>query len=117
MARRLLAFVLLLGLVVFAGACEVPPSLVVWHSYRGAEETALVALAKRYEAEHGMRVELLALPFDAYSSKLTAAVPHAHGPDLFIDAHERLGIYRERQAAAGAAAKALARRTPNTELK
>jgi arabinogalactan oligomer/maltooligosaccharide transport system permease protein len=99
-ARRLLALCLLLGLVVFAGACEVPPSLVVWHSYRGQEEKTLVALAKQYEAEHGMRVELLALPFDAYSSKLTAAVPHAHGPDLFIDAHERLGIYRRENVVA-----------------
>ena len=27
------------------------------------------------------------------TAKLAAAVPRAHGPDLFIDAHERLGIY------------------------
>jgi arabinogalactan oligomer/maltooligosaccharide transport system permease protein len=100
LARRLLALALLVVLAVFAGACEVPPSLVVWHSYRGEEEKALVALAKRYEAERGMHVELLALPFDAYSAKLTAAVPHAHGPDLFIDAHERLGIYRRENVVA-----------------
>ena len=43
-----------------------------------------------------MHVELLAVPFDAYTAKLAAAVPHAHGPDLFVDAHERLGIYRQR---------------------
>jgi arabinogalactan oligomer/maltooligosaccharide transport system permease protein len=90
----LLHLVLLAILVVLGMGCEAPPSLVVWHSYRGEEERTLVELAKRYEGEHGIRVELLALPFDAYSSKLTAAVPHAHGPDLFIDAHERLGIYR-----------------------
>ncbi len=100
MVRRLLALCLLVALVVLGGACEVPPSLVVWHSYRGQEEATLVALAKQYEAEHGLHVELLALPFDAYSAKLTAAVPHAHGPDLFIDAHERLGIYRRENVVA-----------------
>jgi arabinogalactan oligomer/maltooligosaccharide transport system permease protein len=68
---------------------------VLWHAYRGAEERALVELAERYEAERGVHVELLAVPFDAYSAKLSAAVPRAHGPDLFVDAHERLGIYRQ----------------------
>ena len=94
MVRRLLAYALLALLGALTCGCAQPPTLVVWHSYRGQEEKALASLARQYEAEHGMRVELLALPFDAYTAKLTAAVPHAHGPDLFIDAHERLGIYR-----------------------
>jgi arabinogalactan oligomer/maltooligosaccharide transport system permease protein len=81
-------------------ACAEPPSVVLWHSYRGDEERVLVSLAKTYEKEHGVHVELLALPFDAYSAKLAAAVPHAHGPDLFIDAHERLGIYRQQHVVA-----------------
>jgi maltose-binding protein MalE len=65
----------------------------VWHAYRGDEERALGELARRYEAERGVRVDLLAIPFEAYTSKLAAAVPHAHGPDVFIEAHERLGVY------------------------
>jgi arabinogalactan oligomer/maltooligosaccharide transport system permease protein len=93
--RRLIALLGLALLVVIAPACEQAPSLVLWHSYRGDEERTLVRLAKRYEREHGIHVELLAIPFDAYTAKLDAAVPHAHGPDLFIDAHERLGIYRK----------------------
>jgi len=93
--RRLLALLGLALLVVLAPACEQAPSIVLWHSYRGEEERTLVQLAKRYEREHGIRVELLAIPFDAYTAKLDAAVPRAHGPDLFIDAHERLGIYRK----------------------
>src|SRR5205085_5372130 len=36
------------------------------------------------------------LPFGAYASKLEAAIPAGKGPDLFIDAHERLPVYRER---------------------
>ena len=92
--RRLFALLVLAAIVSLVPACAEPPSLVLWHSYRGDEERALVELAKRYEREHGIHVELLGLPFDAYSAKLQAAVPRAHGPDVFIDAHERLGIYR-----------------------
>ena len=42
------------------------------------------------------------MPFDAYTAKLAAAVPRAHGPDLFVDAHERLGIYRQQGVVAEA---------------
>ena len=67
----------------------------LWHSYRGDEERALVELVQRYEREHpDVTLDLLAIPFEAYSAKLLAAIPHAHGPDLFIETHERLGVYR-----------------------
>jgi arabinogalactan oligomer/maltooligosaccharide transport system permease protein len=67
----------------------------LWHSYRGDEEKALVELARSYERTHPqVVVDLLAIPFEAYSAKLQAAVPHAHGPDLYIEAHERLEVYR-----------------------
>jgi arabinogalactan oligomer/maltooligosaccharide transport system permease protein len=97
---RLGGLLLSLLLLLLAPACAEPPSVVLWHSYRGAEERALVTLAKNYEKEHGVHVELLAVPFDAYSAKLAASVPHSHGPDLFIDAHERLGIYRQQEVVA-----------------
>lgn len=67
--------------------------IVVWHAYRGDEERALAEAAKRFQQTHGIEVDLLAIPFDAYASKLTAAIPRAHGPDLFIEAHERMGSY------------------------
>ncbi len=76
-----------------AGCGEEPTQIVFWHAYRGDEEAALIKLAKDYETEHKIRIELLAVPFDAYASKLEAAIPHAHGPDAFIDAHERLGTH------------------------
>jgi arabinogalactan oligomer/maltooligosaccharide transport system permease protein len=85
----------LAALAAVLPACSAPPSVVLWHAYRGAEEAAIVHLAAAYERAHGIHVELLAVPFDAYSAKLTAAVPRTHGPDVFIDAHERLGIYRQ----------------------
>ncbi|MFO0678966.1 MAG: extracellular solute-binding protein [Polyangiaceae bacterium] len=69
-------------------------SVLLWHAYRGDEEKALVELVKRYANETGVHVDTLAIPFDAYGSKLESAVPRDHGPDLFIEAHERLGSYR-----------------------
>ena len=90
--RWIVALVLI---AVLVPACAEQPSVVVWHAYRGEEERALVRLARRYEHDTGVRVELLSVPWEAYSAKLDAAVPHAHGPDVFIEAHERLGIYRK----------------------
>ena len=85
---------LLVLALVFSGCGEPGEHLVLWHSYRGDEEISLNELARRYEREHpGITIELLAIPFDAYGAKLSAAIPHAHGPDLFIEAHERLGSY------------------------
>ncbi|RYG69988.1 extracellular solute-binding protein, partial [bacterium] len=66
--------------------------LHVWHAYRGAEEKALVALAERSRAA-GHPVELLSVPFGAYASKLESGIKLGHGPDVFLDAHERLGSY------------------------
>ena len=91
---RALAFVAFVLSVVFASGCgEEKPRIVLWHAYRGDEEAAITELAKTYEKEHGIAIELLSIPFDAYASKLEAAIPHAHGPDTFIDAHERLGTH------------------------
>lgn len=65
-------------------------SLKLWHAYRGGEEQALQQLAKQFTAQTGQEVELLAVPYDAFSSKITSAIPHDAGPDVFIFAHERL---------------------------
>lgn len=91
---RLLALALVVSALFGPLACsEPPPSIVLWHAYRGDEEKALGQLAREFQARESVRVEVLAIPFEAYAAKLTAAIPHAHGPDLFIDAHERLGSY------------------------
>ena len=79
--------------------------IVVWHAYRGEEEAALErALAAFSDAarERGEPVSIstLAIPYDAFSSKINAAVPLGDGPHLFIDSHERLGDYRNREVVA-----------------
>ena len=66
--------------------------VLLWHAYRGAEEQALTQVIEAFNARNrDYRVEALALPYDAFASKLTSAIPGGHGPDLFIFAHERLG--------------------------
>ncbi|MBS1151213.1 MAG: putative sugar transporter permease/periplasmic sugar-binding protein [Myxococcaceae bacterium] len=78
-----------LALVLCTGSASAAP-LKLWHAYRGGEEQALQQLAKEFTAQTGQEVELLAVPYDAFSSKITSAIPHNAGPDLFIFAHERL---------------------------
>jgi arabinogalactan oligomer/maltooligosaccharide transport system permease protein len=92
---RALGVLALLLLALLPGCAEDRRAILVWHSYRGDSEKALEELAAHYEREKGVHVELLGIPFDAFASKLESAVPHQHGPDVFIDAHERLGSYRK----------------------
>lgn len=72
-----------------AGATE---PLRLWHSYQDAELDGLKEAVKGIEKELHVEVELLGVPFDAYLAKLQSAVPNGNGPDVFIDAHERLGV-------------------------
>lgn len=84
---------LALSLAALLPACALedgPRPLKLWHAYRGGEEQAIEASVKRFTAETGVPVELLSVPYDAFSSKLTSAIPHGAGPDVFIFAHERL---------------------------
>jgi arabinogalactan oligomer/maltooligosaccharide transport system permease protein len=68
--------------------------LVVWHAYGDHEAAGLAAAARAWAAEHpGVHVDLVASPFAAYATRLRTAVPTGHGPDLFIDAHNRLATY------------------------
>jgi arabinogalactan oligomer/maltooligosaccharide transport system permease protein len=114
MRARTLAMWILVALVCALGvgssACEDVDArtVVMWHAYRGDEERAVVDLAERFEHAHpGVRVELLSVPFEAYLAKLEAAAPHGHGPDVFIDAHGRLGAYRREHVVAALPAGAV----------
>ncbi|MFO0684283.1 MAG: extracellular solute-binding protein [Sandaracinus sp.] len=69
-------------------------TLTVWHAYGEREARGLEAATQAWEARHpGVRVELVASPFGAYASRLRTAIPSGHGPDLFLDAHNRLSTY------------------------
>jgi arabinogalactan oligomer / maltooligosaccharide transport system permease protein len=69
---------------------EATAPLKLWHAYRGGEQQAIEASVKLFTERTGVQVELLSVPYDAFSSKLTSAIPHGAGPDVFIFAHERL---------------------------
>jgi len=91
-----------LALAVTAIAAPLPrgaaaAELVVWHAYRGAEKTAFERVIAAYNARPGAkaRVTTLAVPYDAYADKISAAVPRGKGPDVFIFAQDRLGGWVE----------------------
>ncbi len=87
-----LAFVAAMG----ATAVFAQTELVVWHGYRGAEKAAFEKVAKMYSDQaQGVTVKTLAVPYDAYADKVTAAVPRGKGPDVFIFAQDRMGGWVE----------------------
>ncbi len=91
MDRRLLALALLAS-----SAAAAQTELVVWHSYRAAEKAAIEKVAAAYDASHpGTKVTTLAVPYDAFADKISAAVPRGKGPDVFIYAQDRLGGWIE----------------------
>lgn len=72
--------------------------LVVWHAYRGSEKAAFEKVVEMFEktpAAKGQKVSTLAIPYDAYADKISAAVPRGKGPDVFIYAQDRLGGWIE----------------------
>ncbi|GMU63271.1 MAG: hypothetical protein AMXMBFR34_50340 [Myxococcaceae bacterium] len=90
---------LILVLLVASLTAHAAP-LKLWHGYRGGEEAALQTAATKFTESTGIAVELLAVPYDALSSKLTSAIPHDAGPDVFIFAHERLRQFHRMQIVA-----------------
>ena len=73
-------------------------TLTVWHAYRGKEKAAFEKVIANYNklaAPKGVEVTTLAVPYDAYADKITAAVPRGKGPDVFIFAQDRLGGWVE----------------------
>lgn len=73
-----------------------PTTIVLWHSYREAEQTALDQSVQRFNATHrDIQVQALQIPHEAYADKITTAIPRDNGPDLFIFAHDRIGAWAE----------------------
>jgi arabinogalactan oligomer/maltooligosaccharide transport system substrate-binding protein len=91
--HRLVTSLLAVLLAAPAGAQEV----VVWHAYRGGEKAAFEKVVAAYNARPGAktRVTTLAVPYDAFADKISAAVPRGKGPDVFIYAQDRLGGWIE----------------------
>lgn len=90
-----------LALVLAAWTLQVQATattLTVWHAYRGKEKAAFEKVVANYNkqaAAKGVEATTLAVPYDAYADKITAAVPRGKGPDVFIFAQDRLGGWVE----------------------
>ena len=71
--------------------------LVVWHAYRGGEKAAFEKVVAAYDARPTTKVKVttLAVPYDAFADKISAAVPRGKGPDVFIYAQDRMGGWVE----------------------
>lgn len=84
------AFALLLTFPVFAAAQK---EIVIWHSYRGDEKTAFEKVVGTFNQANSGKIKAttLAVPYDAFADKITAAVPRGKGPDVFIFAQDRMG--------------------------
>ena len=87
---------LLLALLAGPAAAQ-DNKVVVWHAYRGGEKAAFEKVVATYNARPStkVKVEPLAVPYDAFADKITAAVPRGKGPDVFIYAQDRLGGWIE----------------------
>ncbi len=89
---------LALAATIGGGATAGAADLVVWHAYRGGEKDAFEKVVAAYNAQNaakGVKVSTLAVPYDAFADKITAAVPRGKGPDVFIYAQDRLGGWVE----------------------
>ena len=93
----IVAVTLLTGLILVPLGAPAQTELVVWHAYRGGEKTAFEKTVAEYNKAKGgsIKVTTLAVPYDAYADKITAAVPRGKGPDVFIYAQDRLGGWIE----------------------
>ena len=96
MIRRTLLTLALL--VTFALPAFAQKEIVVWHAYRGEEKEAFEKVVAAFNQAHtakGIKATTLAVPFDAFADKISAAIPRGKGPDVFVYAQDRLGGWIE----------------------
>jgi arabinogalactan oligomer/maltooligosaccharide transport system substrate-binding protein len=89
--RGTLGALSLLLLLPFSALAQ--KEVVVWHGYRGGEKAAFEKVVDEFNKANAgkLKVTTLAVPYDAFADKITAAVPRGKGPDVFIFAQDRLG--------------------------
>jgi arabinogalactan oligomer / maltooligosaccharide transport system substrate-binding protein len=101
MLHKLVKTTLAAAVLATAGSAayaQAGKELVIWHAYRAAEKAAFEKVLENFAktpAAKGMKVSPLAIPYDAYADKISAAVPRGKGPDVFIYAQDRLGGWIE----------------------
>jgi arabinogalactan oligomer/maltooligosaccharide transport system substrate-binding protein len=89
---------LLLAVLTISLHASAQTELQVWHGYRAAERAGLEKVVEAYNAARassGVKVTLRAIPSDAFTDKISAAVPRGIGPDVFVFPQDRLGGWVE----------------------
>lgn len=90
-------FIGLLGLVLAAAAVPgfvaqasaAPNKLVIWSSE--AQVPALLPMAKQFEKEYGIPVEVTEVGFGDIRPNFSVSAPTGEGPDLIVGAHDWVG--------------------------
>jgi len=60
----------------FGAASQAATDITVWHAYRGDEKAAFEKVVAQFNGrQKAIAVKTLAVPYDAYADKITAAVP------------------------------------------
>jgi arabinogalactan oligomer / maltooligosaccharide transport system substrate-binding protein len=79
--------------LVFPALALAQKEIVIWHGYRGGEKAAFETVVENFNKANAGKIKAttLAVPYDAFADKITAAVPRGKGPDVFIFAQDRLG--------------------------
>lgn len=93
MKRWLSAWLVVCALVFASLTRASAQDVVLWHAYSDREQELLESLIQEFEERERVEVNAVRLPFGVLSSRLESAVRTGNGPDVFIDAHERLGRY------------------------
>jgi arabinogalactan oligomer/maltooligosaccharide transport system permease protein len=88
---RLCVEILIAAVIVLLPTRALAAPIRLWHAYRDDELKALEAVLALWKGEP---VDAVSIPYDAYQSKVSNAVPLGEGPDLFINEHKVLGDYR-----------------------
>ena len=92
MRSGIVLLALLLSVPLMPSMAAAQKEIVVWHGYRGGEKAAFEKVVNQFnQSQKGIKVSTLAVPYDAFADKITAAVPRGKGPDVFIFAQDRLG--------------------------
>lgn len=93
---RTLTITLLAALALVATPLAAQTDITIWHAYRGGEKDAFEKVAANFnKSQTRIVAKTLAVPYDAFADKITAAVPRGKGPDIFIYAQDRLGGWVE----------------------
>lgn len=96
--QRSITLLFIATLLLSPAIAAAQTEILIWHSYRGAEKAAFEKVAAAFGDKmkaDGVTAKLLAVPYDAFADKITAAVPRGRGPDVFIFAQDRLGGWVE----------------------